>query len=41
MNKMEAGKKAVSQAIILFENIGLTQEVERTRRLIDELNEMN
>jgi tetratricopeptide (TPR) repeat protein len=41
MNKMEAGKKAVSQAIILFENIGLTQEVERTRRLIDELSEMN
>jgi tetratricopeptide (TPR) repeat protein len=39
MNNMEAGKTAVSQSITLFEKLGLTQEIERTFKLIDELDE--
>jgi tetratricopeptide (TPR) repeat protein len=39
MGKIEAGKTAVSEAIVLFEKLGLTQEVERTIQLMDELNE--
>lgn len=41
MNRMEAGKTAVSQATALFKKLGLDQEVERTDRLVDELNGTN
>ncbi|MFZ0545281.1 MAG: tetratricopeptide repeat protein [Candidatus Promineifilaceae bacterium] len=39
MNKLEAGKAAVSQSIALFEKLGLTQEIERTVKLINEFKE--
>jgi len=39
MEKIEVGKTAVSQALTLFEKLGLAQEVERTYKLIDDLNE--
>ncbi len=35
MDKIQAGNTAVSQAIKLFEKLGLTQEVERTAKLKD------
>jgi hypothetical protein len=37
MKKVDAGKTAVSQAIALFEKLGLTQEVKRTHELIEQV----
>jgi tetratricopeptide (TPR) repeat protein len=37
MQKIEVGKTAVSQAIALFEKLGLTQEVKRTHELIEQV----
>lgn len=35
MEKVDAGRAAIAQAITLFEKLGLTQEAERTAKLID------